>query len=76
MMYGYDMTGWGWAVMILGMAGLFALLFVVVWLVARPQRPSPSPHELLDARLVRGEIDVDEHARLLEALHGRAPAPR
>jgi putative membrane protein len=69
MMNGYDMTGWGWAFMTVGTLAFVALLVIVVWLVARPQQRDSSPREVLDARLARGELDVDEHARLLRALH-------
>jgi putative membrane protein len=75
MMNGYDMTGWGWAFMTLGMLAVVALLVLVVWLALRPQRPAASPRELLDVRLARGELDVDEHARILSALRGRPTTP-
>jgi putative membrane protein len=63
--WGYGMNGWG----VLMMGGLWLILIVaavaiVVWMFPRDQRPrtaerSPTPLEVLDARLARGEIDVE-----------------
>ncbi|MEW6583648.1 MAG: hypothetical protein AB1416_12910 [Actinomycetota bacterium] len=86
MMFGWDGgmgTGW-WVLMILVWVVLIAL---VVWAIARlfptrpdgePGRPADrdTPQDILDRRLARGEIDVDEYARLREALTGAQEARR
>lgn len=66
-------SGW-WIVMMVGMVAFWAIvIYGIVWLVqqaARGTRGSErtSPRELLDERLARGEIDVEEHARRAAAL--------
>lgn len=82
----HDSIGWGWwVVMSVGMVAFWA---VVVWLIVtvargtgqRSQRQAPAPpgpRELLDARLARGEISLEEYDRVREALETpreRAPA--
>ena len=78
MMGGWDngMGGGGWILMILTWIVFIAL---IVWAIARlfpalsggdgrRGADAETPREVLDRRLARGEIDVDEHRRLREAL--------
>jgi putative membrane protein len=75
--------GWDWLPMMLMMVlvwgGLIWLAIVLVRNVARhgandpTGSRSPSGRELLDQRLARGEIDVDEYRSRLDAL---TSAPR
>lgn len=76
--------GWGWAgwtMMGLGMLGGLLLLALLVVLLVRattwggavprqgePPTPAPDPRSLLDERLARGEIDLEEHAARVSAL--------
>lgn len=71
-MMGYDMSamwGWGAAMMILMPLAWIALIGAGVWLIARliqpPQAPRTLTHErsavrILEDRLARGEIDIEE----------------
>ena len=79
MMNGYDMSGWGWLLMTLGMLGFWALVAVVaVALLRRPgppdqqpqpdQQPRPNPEEVLAQRLARGELDPEEYRQRLQTL--------
>lgn len=74
---------WPWALWGLVLVGAGLLVYVVVRLLARARRrrvPAPSarppgtepdPREILEQRLARGEIDVEEFAARLQALEGR-----
>ncbi|MCB2176386.1 MAG: SHOCT domain-containing protein [Actinomycetales bacterium] len=78
---------WTWALWGLVVVGAGLLVYVVVRLLARASRrrfsapsarppgtePSPvsDPREILEQRLARGEIDVEEFAARLQALEGR-----
>lgn len=78
-MYWDHMNGLGWLMMIvwslisIGFLGLFAWL-AVQWTrtssrVRSPSEPSATTaRELLDERLARGEVDLDEYERRSEAL--------
>ena len=78
-MYWDHMNGWGWTMMIfwsliwIGVLGLIAW-FAVQWTRNSSQSSPPSQasaktaRELLDERLARGEIDLDEYERRSEAL--------
>ena len=74
-------TGW-WIVMMIGMVAFWALvIYGIVWLVqqvaAGARGPGrQSPREILEERLARGEIDVDEYERRAAALTDPAPSPR
>ncbi len=75
--------GWGWAgwtMMGLGMLGGLLLLALLVALLVRvttsggaasrqdvPPSAVADPRSLLDERLARGEIDLEEHAALVSA---------
>ena len=84
-MYWDHMNGWGGSMMILWTIVWVALLGLAVWAVAqwgrggrttddRPLSPPQTARDILDERLARGEIDVDEYQRLRDALERRAPA--
>lgn len=82
MMNGYGMDGGNWVLML----GVWtALLGLLVFAVARlagsrsgsrrdegvAVRGEPSPLDIVDERLARGEIDAETHAALVERLsHG------
>jgi uncharacterized membrane protein len=60
---------WHW----FGMAGFWlVILLVAVWAMSRvvPRHPTSRPHarELLDERLARGELGLDEYRRLRDEL--------
>lgn len=68
----HEFAGMGWGWMLFGMAvfwllllGACAVLFSVLLGERSAHRPqAPDAHQLLDQRLARGEIDVEEyHAR-------------
>lgn len=72
------MTTWGWVMMIawsLVWVGLFATVawVAVTWVRAGStgsagQSHTKTAHELLDERLAKGEIDVEEYQRTRAAL--------
>lgn len=65
-------TGWGGLLgMVIGMAGfwiLVALLLVVLFQSSRQTGSDNSPREILERRLARGEIGVEEYRQRLDAL--------
>ena len=72
-----DMGLWGWLMMVFGGLLWVVVVVAVVILVLRyagdRQAPptvaaEPSARELLDRRLARGEIDVDEYERRRDAM--------
>jgi putative membrane protein len=81
-MYWDHMNGWGWLMMIfwslisIGFFGLIAW-FAVQWTNSRGTSPSQgstkTARELLDERLARGEIDLDEYERRADALGRHTP---
>ncbi|WP_258008725.1 SHOCT domain-containing protein, partial [Rhodococcus sp. ENV425] len=77
MMWQWGAMGWvGWLLMALVMVGFWALVVFGIAAVFRPERrigTGSEPHgddpaRLLDARFVRGEIDVEEYRARLKAL--------
>jgi putative membrane protein len=79
--YGLGMSGWGCALMALGMVLFWALvIFGVIALVrflARNDRPTaarPAPEQLLAERFARSEIDEQEYHQRLDTLRDR-PRP-
>jgi putative membrane protein len=88
--YYYDTGGthWGlWIVMILAMLAFFGILAWAVVTIIRQrdsqhlggiQSPTanggPDPLRILDERLARGEIEIDEYTRRRDLLRGAGPA--
>jgi putative membrane protein len=79
MMFGYGShwAFWQVALMWLGMIGFWALVIGAVYAIVTqsnrggsgtPQSPGTDPRRILDERLARGDIDVDEHRRLRDAI--------
>lgn len=64
------MGWWGWILMVLFWVGVAAL---AVWLVRQTRSGAgrSDPRTVLDERLARGEIDVDEYRRIKEELDAR-----
>jgi putative membrane protein len=86
MMWGYNMTGMGWW-MIISSLIWFGLIAVAVWAFARwasrPSQPTipstsaaPSATEILRQRFARGEIDSDTFERMRRELEASSVAPR
>jgi putative membrane protein len=78
MMWGYDMTGMGWW-MIISSAFWLVLVAIAVWAfvrwASRPTQqsgsgspPTPSATEILRQRFARGEIDSDTFERMRRQL--------
>ncbi|MFC9555289.1 hypothetical protein ACFTWF_31120 [Rhodococcus sp. NPDC056960] len=82
-MYDDEFGGWGYALMLTGMALFWGLLIVGIILLIRyshhlfPAPPTGSPHSaeaLLAERFARGEIDEQEYRSRLNILRaGRTP---
>jgi len=64
--------GWtGWPVMMIGMAGFWVLVALLVLLLVRAGRSDAGevgPRQILETRLARGEIDVEEYRERLDAM--------
>lgn len=61
---------WHW----LWMAGFWTVgIGAIVWAVNAlfPKSPQRDPQQILDERLARGELDVDEYRRRCDELHTR-----
>jgi putative membrane protein len=85
MMWGYNMTGMGWW-MIISSLIWFGLIAVAVWAFARwasrPSQPTassaspgPSATEILRQRFARGEIDNDTFERMRQQLEASSVEP-
>lgn len=85
--YDSGSTHWGlWIVMVVAMLVFFGILAWAVVSIIRqraahavggttpPSNASSDPVRILDQRLARGEIDVDEYARRRDILKGNGPA--
>lgn len=70
---GHDVNNW--PLMVVGMVLFWTLLAVVLVLALRWLRDSGAqpadPRRILDERLARGEIQVDDYTRALQALEVR-----
>lgn len=75
--YGNDISGWGYALMTIGMLAFWGLVIGgVVLLVRKPDRSDSTDflltprtsHRILAERFARGEIDEDEYTGRLAAL--------
>lgn len=76
MMWNDDHYYLGWPGMVLFLVVIWSLVGLGVYLVARwlgRERPALGPLEILDERLARGEIDVEEYTRLWQAIAERRP---
>jgi len=84
--FDHDMSGWGYAGMVIGMVLFWALIIVGIIALIRfstgatktrslPQLPpySESPEQVLAARFARGEIDEAEYQQRLAVLRGTTP---
>lgn len=65
--------GWaGWLPMVIGMTAFWIFVALLVLLAVRagrrPDAEEPGPRQILEQRLARGEIDVEEYDDRLEAL--------
>jgi putative membrane protein len=65
--------GWaGWLAMTIGMAGFWVLVALLILLVVRADRRRGAeelgPRQILERRLARGEIDVEEYRERLAAM--------
>ncbi|MBM7515673.1 SHOCT domain-containing protein [Nocardioides nitrophenolicus] len=79
MMWNDDHYYFGWPGMLLMMAVVWSLAGAGVYLGARwlgRARTTADPLAILDERLARGEIDVEEYTRLWQAITDRRPAVR
>ncbi len=77
--YGDHASGWGWALMSIGMVLVWGLVITGIVLLIRSvassrNQPSQTPEQLLAERFARGEIDQDEYFRRLDALDGKVPS--
>lgn len=75
------MTGWGWAWMSLMMVGGVLLIALLVLVLLRgsaqetwPER-SDDPLQILEKRLARSEIDVEEYQRRRNLLRSKDGSP-
>ncbi|TQK71317.1 MULTISPECIES: SHOCT domain-containing protein [unclassified Nocardioides] len=68
----------GWPGMLLVMVATWGLVGVAVYYGARwlGRDRASDPLEILDERLARGEIDVEEYTRLWQAITDRRPVAR
>jgi len=84
-MWMYGNAWWMWLLMAVATVGFWVLVAVTVKAVLDDRRQGtpvePSPTQVLDGRLARGEIDADEYLRLRHLIqqahrtdHGRRPA--
>jgi putative membrane protein len=76
MFYAHNFGWAGWLVMSIGMVAFWALVIwgILVLVRGTSQTPRPEaerPLDLLQKRLARGEISVEEYERLRDALIGR-----
>jgi putative membrane protein len=75
-------VGWGsWLIVCTTMLAFVAFIVVVVVALARGSRGGfgtgrPNAKEILDERLARGEIDVEEYTRRLDILSRGEQLPR
>ena len=85
--YGDHMSGWGYALGIIGMVLFWAVLVLAIAAAFRyldrkrsesfpPPPPPPTAEQVLAERFARGEIDADEYRQRLDTLRqaGRSAA--
>lgn len=72
MWWDHDWNWAGWLAMSMGMAGFWILVALLVLAVVRSGRRADAgeqdPRQILERRLARGEIDVEEYRARLEAM--------
>lgn len=72
MWWDHDWNWAGWLAMSMGMAGFWILVALLVLAVVRSGRGADAgeqdPRQILERRLARGEIDVEEYRERLEAM--------
>ncbi|HET9139284.1 SHOCT domain-containing protein [Actinophytocola sp.] len=83
--YGNGMSGWGYALMTVGMVLFWGLLIVAVVVLVRylghttqsgfPTGQRSTPEQILAERFARGEIDEDEYRSRIATLRGHTPVP-
>jgi putative membrane protein len=79
--YGEHMSGWGYALGIIGMVLFWAVLVLAIAAAVRyldrkrresfpppPPPPPPTAEQVLAERFARGEIDADEYRQRLDTL--------
>ena len=84
--FGNDVSGWGYALMIVSMVLFWSLIIASIVAVFRylgrgPQPPTspsldgnrPAPEQVLAERFARGEIDEAEYQQKLETMRGKKP---
>ncbi len=79
--YGAHMSGWGWAIVVVGSVLLWVALGLGGLALARHLRGSAGPpagygqadpEQLLAARYARGDIDDEEYHRRMDTLRSRS----
>jgi putative membrane protein len=77
--YGEHMSGWGYALGIIGMVLFWTVLVLAIAAAVRyldrkrresfpPPPPPPTAQQVLAERFARGEIDADDYRQLLDTL--------
>ena len=77
MWWDHDWNWAGWLAMSVGMVGFWVLVALLVLAVVRSGKgPDPAelePRQILERRLARGEIDIEEYRERLEAMGMTGP---
>lgn len=70
--FGNDVSGWGYALMIISMAAFWGLIITAFVLMTRSddRGEKPMPEQVLGQRFARGEIDTAEYHDRLQTLRG------
>lgn len=82
-MYWHDMDGWSWAWMtsmmvlfwIAAIAVIVAIV-VVIRSVSRPHDSRPTARDILDERLARGEMTIEDYVERCASLRDRGSGSR
>ena len=67
----HDMDGWNWTWMTIVMVAFWLGIALLFWSLLRRDRDGAShgAEETLRQRMARGDIDIEEYERRLDALH-------